>query len=202
MAEAHKMPSGGEGEQPGGAPAVARVMRFVCQQDGEVLLLDPETGEMLSLPADRAYPDVWALEPAGDVRVILAGGQPVWVTGGAPPSPTVAGPFLEFLGSHRHTALVVEFDDGDRYPASALDLSGENPDGEFEICVKFADSIGRSHAEAVARAAGSLRRSPPGTAWTSTIPPEPVGFRYTASRVRVIYDQLTGLPVYERDQIP
>ncbi len=192
---------GGDSDPPDGA-AAARVMQFVCQQDGEALVVDPGTAEMFTLPADRAYPDFWGLEPGADVRVILAAGQPLWVVGFPPPGPVAAGPFLGFLTRHRAAALVVEFDDGDRYPVAALDLIGENPDGEFEIGVEFADSVGRSHVEAAARAAGSLGRSPSGTAWTSTTPVEPVGFRYTGGRVRAIYDRLTGLPLYERVRTP
>ncbi len=149
---------------------------------------------MLSLPAGRVYPHVSALEPGGDVRPVLAWGRPVWVAGGPPTSPAAAGPLLDFHYRHRDAALVVEFDDGDRYPTSALDLQGENPDGEFEVYVAFADSVGRSRAEAAARETGLLGRSTAGTAWTSATPSEPVGFRYTACRVRAIRDRVTGLP--------
>jgi hypothetical protein len=173
-------------------------MQFVCRQAGEALVLDPDTSAMLTLPEDRVYPDAGTLEPGGAVRVLLAGERPVWVVAQSPTAVAATGPLLDFLARHRGAGLVVEFDDGDRYPADALDLSGENPDGEFEIVVKFADGIGRSHAEAAARAAGSLSRSPPGTWWTSAPPAEPVGFTYNAGRVRAIYDRLTGLPLCER----
>lgn len=201
MARSREVRFGGEGEKPVGTPT-ARVMQFVCQQDGEVLVLDPGTGAMLALPTDRAYPDVWALEPGQEVRVLLAGERPEWVVGGLTPASTAAYPSIDFLLCHRGSGLVIEFDDGDRYPATTLDLSGENPDGEFEICVKFADGIGPLHAEANAHSAGSLKRSPPGTWWTSVPPAKPVGFTYTAGRVRAIYDQLTGLPLYERVRTP
>jgi hypothetical protein len=176
-------------------------MQFVCLQYGEALVVDPETGVMLTLPQGRTYPDAWALEPGRDVRVLLAGEQPMWIVGQSPPAPSATGPFLDFLGRHRHDDLVVEFDDGDRYPSASVDLAWENPDGEFEIRVNFADSIGPSHAETVARDAGSPRRSPPGTWWTSVPPSEPVGFTYTAGRVRAIYDEITGLPLYERADV-
>lgn len=105
-----------------------------------------------------------------------------------------------YLGGHRQDELVVEFDDGDKYPVAALDLTGKNPEGEFEITVWFKDCVGESTAEAQALAAGSLKHSPPGTWWSSGTPRQPVGMQYTTLRILTIYDNAAGYFVYERDQ--
>jgi hypothetical protein len=68
-----------------------------------------------------------------------------------------------YIRSRRQDDLVVEFDDGDRYPVWTLDMSGENPVGECEISVWFKDCIGDSKAQTHALEAGSLKKSPPGT---------------------------------------
>ncbi len=104
-----------------------------------------------------------------------------------------------YLRSHRQDDLIVEFDDGDRYPATALDLSGENPDGDFEISVWFKDCVAKSQAEAQALEAGSLKHSPPDTWWSSETPRRPVGMLYTTRRIRAICDNAAGDYVYERD---
>jgi hypothetical protein len=61
------------------------------------------------------------------------------------PMKTESLPF--YLRSRRQDDLVVEFDDGDRYPVSALDMTGENPEGEHEITVWFEDCIGTSNTK-------------------------------------------------------
>jgi hypothetical protein len=95
--------------------------------------------------------------------------------------------------------LVIEFDDGDQYPVASLDLTGENPDGEVEISVRFEDCLGQSQAEARALEAGSLQRSPPGTWWTSETPRRPIGMSYTTRQIRSVYDIEAGYAVYERE---
>jgi hypothetical protein len=95
--------------------------------------------------------------------------------------------------------LVIEFDDGDKYPVAALDLWGENPEGEYEISVQFEDCLGRSEAEAQALEAGSLKRSPPGIWWTSVTPNRPVGKLYTTRQIKSVFDNGAGYGVYERE---
>jgi hypothetical protein len=179
-------------------------MQFVCQQDGELLLLDPATEAMHTLPGGRTYLDVAELEPGSEVRVVISAGQPAWVMsgpGGEGRSPVTVENLPHFLERHRQADLVIEFDDGDRYPVSALDLTGENPDGEYEITVSFSDCLGGSVAEAHALAAGSPKHSPPGIWWTSDPPSKPVGKMYTPRQIRAVYNSIAGcrVPVYERE---
>ena len=103
-----------------------------------------------------------------------------------------------YLRSQVASAVIVEFDDGDRYPVAALDLQGENPDGEFEISVAFADCLGESRAYARAREAGSPQRCP-GSWWMSDPPREPVGMQYALSQIRSIFDGAAGYFVYEKE---
>jgi hypothetical protein len=104
-----------------------------------------------------------------------------------------------YIRSHRQDDLVVEFDDGDRYPVWALDMSGENPDGKYEISVWFKDCIGDSQAQTHALEAGTQKNSPPGTWWSSETPKRPVGMLYTTRRIKSIYDNAAGYRVYERE---
>jgi len=103
-----------------------------------------------------------------------------------------------YLRSHARSDVIVEFDDGDRYRVAALDLQGENSDGEFEISASFADCLGESRALARAREAGSPERFP-GSWWSSDPPREPVGMQYALARIRSIYDNAAGYFVYERE---
>src|SRR5678815_4609395 len=90
---------------------------------------------------------------------------------------------LPALLAARPSALIVEFDDGDRYPGTALDLVGIPPHrpgeeaGEFEISVVFRDCLERSRTLARAWREGPLRTENCG--WTSQPPIEPVRMRYT-----------------------
>ena len=93
--------------------------------------------------------------------------------------------------------MIVEFDDGDRYPAAALDLQGENAEGEFEICAAFQYCLGKCHAYARALEAG-FSKHVPGIWWTSGAPRQPVGIRYTLDRIRSVYDGDAGYYVYEK----
>ena len=102
-----------------------------------------------------------------------------------------------FIRGHAHSSLVVEFDDGDRYPATALDFQGQNEDGEFEIYVSFEDCIGESHAYARAIDVGSPEQFP-GSWWTSDKPRKPVGMQYTLRRIRLVLDNDAGYNVYEK----
>jgi hypothetical protein len=104
----------------------------------------------------------------------------------------------QYLQTHASSDVVVEFDDGDKYPASALDLQGENEDGEFEIYAAFEHCIGPSRAQQAARDAGSPERFP-GSWWTSAKPRQPVAMQYTAGRIRSIFDREAGYFVYERE---
>lgn len=104
----------------------------------------------------------------------------------------------QYIGSHAHTDLVVEFDDGDRYSASALDFQGENEDGEFEIYAAFENCIGDSRAYQQALAAGSPGTFP-GCWWTSTKPRKPVGMQYTLARIQSVRDNDAGYYVFERE---
>jgi translation elongation factor P/translation initiation factor 5A len=62
------------------APPEFRELRYMCRQYGELLLLEPASGEMVSLPDRRTRLDIDALEPGGVVRVAYHCGQPIWVT--------------------------------------------------------------------------------------------------------------------------
>jgi hypothetical protein len=103
-----------------------------------------------------------------------------------------------YLRSHGRAEVVVAFDDGDRYPAVALDLRGETEDGEFEIYVVFTDCLGESRARSLALAAGSPQRFP-GSCWTSGLPREPVGMTYTLDEITSVHDEDRGYCVYERE---
>lgn len=103
----------------------------------------------------------------------------------------------QYIRSHSHSDLVVEFDDGDRYQATALDFQGENEDGEFEIYASFADCLGESHAYARALEAGSPEQFPR-CWWSSDKPRKPVGMQYTPERIRLVYDNDAGYNVYAK----
>ena len=102
-----------------------------------------------------------------------------------------------FLQKHAADDIIVEFDNGDRYPATVLDLRGENEDGEFEIYVSFDYCLGRCQAYQRAMEAGLLHRSTPGCWWTSEEPRRPVGMRYTLDRIKSIRDDGGGYCVFE-----
>jgi hypothetical protein len=104
-----------------------------------------------------------------------------------------------YIRNHASSDLIVEFEDGDRYPASALDLQGENEEGEFEIVVFFNDCFGKSNAYAEAVEAGSFERSPAGVWWSSDKPRQPVGKRYTLDQVKSVQDKDADYFVYERE---
>jgi hypothetical protein len=104
-----------------------------------------------------------------------------------------------YLKNHRGADLIIVFDDGDRYPASVLDLVGERDDGKFEIYVAFEHCRGQSQACARAEDAGSPEKYP-GSWWTSTKPSRPVAMSYTLERINSIYDNDAGYNVY--DKIP
>ena len=60
-------------------PAMTRVMNYVCVQEGELLLLEPETGIVHTLSVTRTR-RVWgSLEPECVVEVVFHLGQPVWL---------------------------------------------------------------------------------------------------------------------------
>jgi hypothetical protein len=67
------------------APPELRELRFVCRQHDELLLLEPSSGEMASLPDRRTRLDLDALEPGAAVLVAYHGGRPQWVTRQAAP---------------------------------------------------------------------------------------------------------------------
>lgn len=62
-----------------------RVVEFVCRQGGELLLWDPEVGEVVGL-SEAAHP-VWLgeLPPNTPVVVRFYQGRPVWICGRAEP---------------------------------------------------------------------------------------------------------------------
>jgi hypothetical protein len=104
----------------------------------------------------------------------------------------------QFLVAHSQQNLIVEFDDGDRYPARVLDMVGPADEGEeFEIRVWFKDCLKKSAARARAAAAGT-KRSPPGCWWTSETPAEPVGMSYLLHQIKSIYDEDGKFSYYER----
>jgi hypothetical protein len=105
----------------------------------------------------------------------------------------------QYIRTHRHSEIVVEFDDSDRYPAAALDLQGENEEGEFEIYVAFRNCLGKSHAYTRAVEAGSPEQFP-GSWWSSDKPRQPVGMTYTLGRIKSVYDAEAGYQVYEKEQ--
>lgn len=61
-------------------PTENREYQFVCRQGIELLLLEPKTGAMLSLPENRTRLDLMALEPCAPVLVVFFRGQLLWVT--------------------------------------------------------------------------------------------------------------------------
>ena len=87
--------------------------------------------------------------------------------------------------------MVVEFDDGDRYPVATLDLQGENQDGKFEIYAAFQNCLGKSHAYARALEAGSPEQFH-GSWWSSDKPRQPVGMQYTLDRIKSVYNNEAG----------
>lgn len=102
-----------------------------------------------------------------------------------------------FLAARTQENLVVEFVDGDRYFASALDLVGPFEEDEFEIRVEFKDCIGKSQARIRAFEAG-IKRSPPGCWWTSTSPQEPVAMTYSLEQIAAIHSDDDGFSYYQR----
>ncbi len=104
----------------------------------------------------------------------------------------------QYIRAHADSDLIVEFDDGDKYPASSLEFQGENDDGEFEIYAEFENCIGVSQACQQALAAGSPEKFP-NCWWTSTTPRMPVGMQYTLARIRSIRDNEAGYYVFERE---
>ncbi len=102
-----------------------------------------------------------------------------------------------FLKKHAVHDIVVEFDDGDRYPSAALDFQGENEDGEFEIYVSFDDCLGRCRGYEKAIDAGPLDCTPR-CWWTSEKPRRPVGMTYTLGRIKSIRDDEAGYYVFEK----
>ena len=103
----------------------------------------------------------------------------------------------QYLRAHIHGDVIVEFDDGDKYNAAALDLQGENEDGQFEIYAAFQNCLGTSHAYNQAMEAGSPDRFP-GSWWSSDEPRKPVGMQYTLDRIKSVYDNDAGYYVYEK----
>jgi hypothetical protein len=104
----------------------------------------------------------------------------------------------QFIEAHLHEELIVEFLDGDKYPARSLDLVGQFEGGEFEIRVGFEDCLNKSHARARAAQAG-FTRSPLGCWWSSDVPREPVGMTYTLQQIKTIHNADAGFNYYERD---
>jgi hypothetical protein len=104
-----------------------------------------------------------------------------------------------FLEKFQTSDLVVEFDDGDKYPVNALDLQGENDDGEFEICVNFANCLGKSMARVKALETGPRF---PSSWWTTGEQPEPVGMQYMLTQIASVYDNDAGYYVFQREQGP
>jgi hypothetical protein len=109
-----------------------------------------------------------------------------------------ASNILQYVRAHASADIVVEFDDGDKYPAAALDFQGANEEGEFEIYAAFENCIGESQTCRAALAAGSPEKFP-GVWWTSRKPREPVGVQYTLARIKSLYDNDAGCRVFERE---
>jgi len=93
-----------------------------------------------------------------------------------------------YLQKCREKDVVVEFDEGDRYAVSVLDITYVNDDDEWEISVSFADCLGPSRAYARAVQEGPKERSP-GVWWTSTRPHQPVGRTYSPGEVKTVWDR-------------
>ena len=104
----------------------------------------------------------------------------------------------QYIRAHAQSDVVVAFDDGDKYPAGALDFQGEFEEGGFEIYAPFEDCLGDSHAYGRALAAGSPERFP-GSWWSSDKPRKPVGMQYTLVRIKSVYDKDSGYFVYENE---
>jgi translation elongation factor P/translation initiation factor 5A len=62
------------------APTDLRELQFVCRQHDELLLLEPESGELVSLPNHCTRLDLDALESGRAVVVAYHDGHPRWVT--------------------------------------------------------------------------------------------------------------------------
>src|SRR5437763_9293972 len=91
-----------------------------------------------------------------------------------------------FLHKCRDRDRVVEFEDGDRYPASALDITRAD-DETFDIRVSFDDCLVPSQGYACV-AETSPKKKMPGIWWTSTRPQRPVGKSYAPEDVKAVYD--------------
>jgi translation elongation factor P/translation initiation factor 5A len=58
-----------------------RNLTLVCRQDGDLVLLDPASGEVACVPEDQASLRAVELEPGTAVRVRFHEGRAVWVGG-------------------------------------------------------------------------------------------------------------------------
>lgn len=61
-------------------PIEFREVHFVCRQQGELLLVDPTSGEMITLPESRTRLDIDVLESGSEVKVSFCDGRPLWVS--------------------------------------------------------------------------------------------------------------------------
>jgi hypothetical protein len=104
-----------------------------------------------------------------------------------------------FLRECRDRDLIVEFEDGDRYPIAALDIWRlADEEGPAEIYVSFDDCLVPSQAYAQAGEAGPKKKQPD-IWWTSTRPQRPVARTYSPDDVRRVYDEEGGYTVYEKE---
>jgi hypothetical protein len=90
-----------------------------------------------------------------------------------------------YIRAHLHSDLIVEFDDGDRYRATALDLE-DHTDGTF-ISTSFENCFGKSNSYALAMETGFP--TPEGCWWTSDSARKPIGMHYSLDRIKSGFGQ-------------
>lgn len=103
----------------------------------------------------------------------------------------------------RNAALVLTFDDGDKYNLATVDLCySVGRDGERDIeplCVSFESCLNDSNKHLQALRDGELNT--PGVLCESTKPATPVGMWYGVENVVTIWDDAKNYVVYHRDHV-
>jgi hypothetical protein len=101
----------------------------------------------------------------------------------------------------RNVALVLTFDDGDKYSLGNVDLCysiGRDGLRETEpLRVSFDTCMNDSHKRLQAHRDGHLKTA--GVFWTSTDPIEPVDMEYGVENLITVWDDDKSYVVYDRD---
>src|SRR5262245_51228521 len=100
----------------------------------------------------------------------------------------------------RKAALVLTFDDGDKYSLSSIDLCYSiDRDGQREnepLDVSFDNCLTESNKRSQALREGRLKT--PRVSWTSEEPIEPVGVSYGVDNVLTVWDEDRQYFVFDR----